>query len=170
LYLPAANPEPPRWAPFIRDGFGDIAIEPNAASQALLVVSVHRYKRNRLFAVAFGHARFLLRHELVEPAFGRRVALNLLYEDDQAGTDASRIRQVDARTIEANVRRARVQRSRDTTFETFGVDPQRDLMDRIVGAPRDVNQFGTRVSGGDSIRLELDMAFGGLVRQPGFVM
>jgi uncharacterized protein (TIGR04141 family) len=162
LYLPAADPEQPRWAPFIRDGFGDIAIEPNAASQALLVVSVHRYKRNRLFAVAFGHARFLLRHELVEPAFGRRVALNLLYEDDHAGTGASRIRQVDARTIEANVRRARVQRSRDTTFETFGVDPQRDLMDRIVGAPRDVNQFGTRVSGGDSIRLELDMVFSGL--------
>jgi uncharacterized protein (TIGR04141 family) len=115
-----------------------------------------------LFAVTFGHARFLLRHELVEPAFGRRVALNLLYEDHDSGADASRIRQVDARTIEANVRRARVQRSRDTAFETFGVDPQRDLMDRIVGAPRDVNQFGTRVSGGASIRLELDMAFGGL--------
>lgn len=162
LYIPPVHGELPRWVPFVRDGFADAVFGRGVASQALIVASVHRYNRDRLFVIPFGHARFLIRQELIEPAFGRRVALNLLYEEAEVNRDWSRIRQVDARTIEANLRRSRVQRNRDTTFESFGVDPQRDLLDRIVGVPRDMDQFGRRISGGDSFRLELDMDFGGL--------
>jgi uncharacterized protein (TIGR04141 family) len=161
LYLPIVRPQPPRWAPFVRAGFPDAPIGLGTANQALIIGSVRRRRRNRIFAVCFGHARHLVRSELIEPGFGRRLALNLLYEAAAAGGEISqsRIRQVDARTIEANVRRARVQRSRDTTFETFGVDPERDLLDRIVGVPRDVDSFGRRISGGDSVHLDLDLAF-----------
>jgi uncharacterized protein (TIGR04141 family) len=163
LYLPRVHPQFPRWASFVRSGFADATLDLGVANQALIVASVRRYNRDRLFAISFGHARFLIRHELIEPAFGRRVALNLLYEEDIAAeSDQSRIRQVDARTIEANVRRSRVQRSRDTIFETFGVDPQRDLLDRIVGVPWNVEKFGRRISGASSLHLEVDIDFGQL--------
>lgn len=168
LYVPAVQSHSPLWAPFVTDGFPTAAIGPGRSTQALLVASVRRYGRERLFAIPFGHARHLIRAEFIEPTFGRRVALNLLYEPPGDGSaDQSRVRQVDVRTVEANVRRARVQRSRDTTFETFGVDPERDMLDRIVGQPHD-EHFGTRISGGDSIHLDPRIAFaelGGLLRR-----
>lgn len=161
LYVPPTQPQAPRWAGFIGTGFPDAEIGLRSAQDALIVASVRRYNRDRLFALSFGQGRFLIRPELIEPAFGRRVALNLLYEDapDDEPAGQSRIRQVDARTIEANVRRARIQRSRDTSFDTFGVDPQRDLLDRIVGAPPDVETFGSRISGADSLQLHVDVPF-----------
>lgn len=161
LYVPPTHPQAPRWAGFVGTGFPEADIGLRSAQDALIVASVRRYNRDRLFALSFGQGRFLIRPELVEPAFGRRVALNLLYEDppNDPGADQSRIRQVDARTIEANVRRARIQRSRDTSFDTFGVDPQRDLLDRIVGAPPNVETFGSRISGADSLQLHVDITF-----------
>jgi len=159
LYVPTVFPRMPLWSSFVAQGFPDATIGMGVMTQALLIASIRRHRRERVFAIPFGHARHLVRAELIEPTFGRRVALNMLYEPPGSGpADHSRIRQVDVRTVEANVRRARVQRSRDTTFETFGVDPERDLLDRIVGVPGD-ERFGTRVSGGESIRLDVSIDF-----------
>lgn len=169
LYIAPADSEIPRWATFVRGGFPAAMFATSAVNQAVVVASVRHRNRERVFALCFGPSRTLVRKSLIDPVFGRRVVLNLVAAE--SGTSAlsqGRIRQVDARTIEDNVRRSRVQRSRDTVFESFGVDPQRDLLDRIVGAPSDTERFGRRVAGGESLRLEVGIAFdelGGLLRQ-----
>lgn len=161
LYVPAVVAVPPRWVSFIEPAFGDAAIGTSIAKRALVVAAVKRRNRSRVFAIPFGHARHMIRSELIQEAFGRRVALNLLYEPPLPGDAPAyqRIRQVDGRTIEANVRRARVQRSRDTSFETFGIDPERDLLDRIVGVPPNRDRYGHVISGGTSLHLDVALDF-----------
>jgi uncharacterized protein (TIGR04141 family) len=168
LYVPTTRPTPPKWRPFVEAAFPGVSIGESAMLKALLVVWLQRGGREALFAIPFGHTRHGIDQDRIDPTFGRRTALNLIYQEDEGGevSGGDRVRQVDARTHEANVRRSRVQRSRDTTFETFGVDPDRDLLDRIVGVPQDVDRFGRRITGGRSIHLSRDLAFDQL---PGFL-
>lgn len=159
LYVPRIEPGVPRWTPFVREGFPDVQIGRTQSRKALLLASVS--DSALIFGLAFGHARYDLRDDVVDPTFGRRAAVNLIYESDPEADaqSADRVRQVDARTMEDNVRRARIQRSRDATFETFGIDPERDLLDRIVGVPHDTDRYGRRITGGRSLRLDTDLSF-----------
>ena len=161
LYVPRTIPTKPKWRPFVEAAFPGLEIGESKMLKALLVMWLQRDDREALFAIPFGHTRHGIDQDRIEPTFGRRTALNLIYEEVEEGevSGNDRVRQVDARTHEANVRRSRVQRSRDTTFETFGVDPDRDLLDRIVGVPQDVERFGRRITGGRSIHLSKDLAF-----------
>lgn len=58
--------------------------------------------------------------------------------------------------------RARSQTSEASAFEQFDVDRLRDVVSAAVGVPHDTELWGSRVSGGDPLRMGLGIEFDGL--------
>jgi uncharacterized protein (TIGR04141 family) len=52
--------------------------------------------------------------------------------------------------------RSRIQSSAETTFENFGVDQLRDVVDAATGRPHDTNAWGHRVTGADGLNFSLE--------------
>ncbi len=166
LYVIAPAPEEPRWGAFLREGFGDtFNLSATATNRALLVIRFRYYNADRYFAVAFGAGRHLMRRDAYVRSFGLKAALNLIYEDDVLDGSASsdRVRQVDSRTVAGNTFRTRRQANRDTTFEQFGLDTERDLLSTVTGEPSDRTELGSRVFGADHVGVNLPIDFSGLV-------
>jgi len=162
LYLVSPDPREPSWAEFLRDGFGeDVEAAQSAANSAAIVVRVPYRNAKRYFAFVFGMGRYLLRRDSYERGYGVKVALNLIYEDDDPGasTAPARVRRVDAKTVAQNTLRTSRQANRFATFETFGLDIQRDLLGGVTGEPSDKETWGARVVGRDSVHLSLPLEF-----------
>ena len=165
LYVIAPDPAEPRWGAFLREGFGDsFGLSATATNRALLVIRFRYYNADRYFAVAFGSGRYLMRRNAYIRSFGLKAALNLIYEDDvlEGGASVDRVRQVDSRTVAANTFRTRRQANRDTTFERFGLDTDRDLLSTVTGEPSDRDEWGSRVFGADHVGVNLPVDFADL--------
>lgn len=165
LYVVAPVADEPRWGAFLREGFGDtFDLSATAVNRALLVIRFSYYNADRYFAITFGSGRYLLRRDAFVRSFGLKAALNLIYEDDVLDGSASveRVRQVDSRTVAGNTFRTRRQANRDTTFERFGLDIDRDLLSTVTGEPSDRGEWGSRVFGADHVNVNLPMDFADL--------
>ena len=140
LYVKPSNPHQPEW---LREFFGrtvDPAALPlllNSTSAAVLLVTVSKKR----FAVAFGHGRYMLNPIAIEPRFGLRTALN--------GVDVDQIRSVDRKTLDAVSMYTREQASRESSFNAFDMNVQRDLLRSITGRMLDEN-LGLTVTGKDA--------------------
>ena len=99
MYLWRGEPRRPSWVEFLEGGFGGDPIEVAGSAQdcAVVVVKV-RFRVERLYAIPFGQSgRFKIRRDIVDPRYGLRVALNLLYEGDTTTDElntAPRVHQV----------------------------------------------------------------------------
>lgn len=140
LYVKRSNPHPPEW---LRDFFGQtvdhdaLPLLLNSTSAAVLLVTVS----TKTFAVAFGHGRYMLNPAAIEPRFGLRTALN--------GVNVRHVRSVDRKTLEAVSMYTREQASRESSFNTFDMNVQRDLLRSITGRMLDEN-LGLTVTGKDA--------------------
>ena len=164
LFVQASDPTEPPWAAFLQDGFPASQFVSSASMSAALLVRIRYFGADRYFAFAFGTGgRFLLRPEVYEPRAGLRVALNLMYEDAPGGAASElppqRVRQVDSRTVSDNTLHTRRQANRRTTFETFEIDTERDLLSGITGQPRDREDWGGRVTGADALTVTVPIEF-----------
>ncbi len=146
LFVALKEPQRPRWASFLEQGFAEALLPEIAQVNALLLVRVQYYK-DQYFAFAFGHGRFLLRPDAYDRNYGLRVALNVIYGDSSGELDPNRLRSVDSKTVADNVLRTRRQVDRKTDFEAFGVDVRSDLLNGVTGTPAEPDAWGTRVSG-----------------------
>lgn len=157
LYLVKAESKKPDWLTFLRDGFGeDIDLPEGANNRALLLVRLAgKDGAPSHFAFTFGHGRFLLRSGSWQRNFGLRVALNAIYEGDDRSNPLpiARLRRVDAKTVAENTLHSRFQTNRFATFDTFGLDVQRDLLGAVTGEPVSPELWGRRISGGDPLFL-----------------
>lgn len=161
LYTIESYPHDPRWAPFLRSGFGaGLTLSPVQSPSALLLVRVRIRRRDAYFAFTFGlAARFLLRGDVVVRGYGLRTALNLMYPGAAESTDQARVRSVDAKRRGPRTTRSRTQATTAAEFEVFDVDRFRDIVSAATGVPHDAERWGRRVSGGDALSLDLDVAF-----------
>ena len=160
LYVPPAIPRPPGWAGFIASGFPSAPIGLTASPSALLIVSVPETgtaesdQRRFFYAFTFGvGGRHLLRMEAVTSGFGLHAALNLLYPRHAAESPLERIRAVETSRRQATVRRSAVQVADAETFENLDVDRLVDLVRKATGAPAETDQWGSRISGSDSLAI-----------------
>ena len=103
----------------------------------------------RTFVLTFGHAWMKLQTDWLERDFGRRVALNLIGENDLVEIRAE---QVFARWHLASERAPRA-----TSVDEFGVEFDRDLVAVVEGVSSDPI-FGKIVRGGTSLRCVADLA------------
>lgn len=103
----------------------------------------------RTFVLTFGHAWMKLKPNWLEHNFGRRVALNLIRENDLVEIRAE---QVFARWHIASERAPRA-----TSVDEFGVEFERDLVAAVEGLSSDP-MFGKIVRGATSLRCSADIS------------
>jgi uncharacterized protein (TIGR04141 family) len=166
LYVWHGEPRAPSWLGFINDGFrsdprGAVAVPDVAQSRAVVLVKVF-FRVDRIYAIPFGlGGRFQVRRDIIDPRYGLRVALNLVYEGDQGAGElaaAPRIRQVESKTVAVNTMRTIRQTNRRTDFEEFELDPDTDQLSGLTGQPRDP-KWARRIRGTDSLRVSRRIDF-----------
>lgn len=102
----------------------------------------------RMLAVCFGHAHIALNDDAFERQFGLRVTLN--------SVPRSSLRTLDLATPDAVTFQKRVQASKDTDLQQFGVDMLRDLA-RVAGGTPKAPAFARFVAGKDSLSITCEV-------------
>jgi len=138
LFVQPSRPKPPRWAEFFKDYVDAREFGRVASAAAVLVIPA----RSRLFAVTFGHGRYLINPNCWEERFGLRVALNSL--------DEQKVRSIDKRSFDSISRHSREQASREATAQDFGLDVEQDLLRAVTGTPTNT-ELGRRLYGMDAL-------------------
>lgn len=142
LYVKARPRRAPKWAtlfePFVeRSKLGFVQ-----STAAVFIVPAG----GRLFALTFGHGRFILKPDAFEERFGLLTTLNLVKPDA--------LRSIDKRTF-VDDQNSRVQTSQAAAALDFGVDIERDLIRGIVGYPESA-ALGRRLAGADALTVSVD--------------
>ncbi|WP_460927652.1 DUF6119 family protein [Pseudomonas sp. MC6] len=136
----------PGWISFVEEQAGaqpDNLIASGAG--AVLFLPVH----DRIFAICFGHIHMALEDEAFERQFGLKVTLNSVPRDG--------LRTLDLATPDAVTFQKRVQASKDSDIQDFGVDVLRDLARVAGGTPSDAS-FAKFVAGRDSLSITCKLA------------
>ncbi len=148
LFYRSTDVRPPRWVDF----FGS-SVNPNdfvsSSSSAVLIVRA----ANRLFAVTFGHGRYLLESGSYEEQFGLRVTLNSVSPDE--------VRTVDRRALDATGRHSREQATKNIPIIEFGLDVDKDILLAVTGPPED-KTLGRRLSGADALSVVAEVELSNL--------
>lgn len=142
LYVKARPRRPPKWAtlfePFVeRSKLGFVQ-----STAAVFIVPAG----GRLFALTFGHGRFILKPDAYEERFGLLTTLNTVQPDQ--------LRSIDKRTF-VDDQNSRVQTSQAAAASNFGIDIERDLIRVIVGNPESP-KYGRRLAGSDALTVSID--------------
>lgn len=140
---------PPPWRGFIAQGSADLPDIFSSGAAAIVFIPV----RDRWMAVCFGHAHIPLDPDAFERQFGLRVTLNTV---PRRG-----IRTLDVATPDAVTFQRRIQASRDSDVNEFGIDIFRDLARVAGGTPKD-KSFASFVAGKDSLSITCKMTPAGL--------
>jgi len=151
FYCEPSHPAPPGW---IKDFFGT-ALDGKfsliaSSAKGLLLLNIERDGKSHIFAVIFGHGRFLVRDGVAEERFGLKVVLNTVIEDS--------LRSIDKTTLGSVPKQSREQISRASAATTFGIDIEQDLLGSVTGASKD-KRFGRTITGRDSLSVstKIDM-------------
>lgn len=141
---------PPGWRTFIAEGFGDMpeGIFTGGAG-AVIFVPVGQ----RVAAVCFGHVHIALDDDAFERQFGLKVTLN--------SVPRGSLRTLDLATPDAVTFQKRVQASKDSDLQDFGVDMLRDLA-RVAGGTPGNAAFARFVAGKDSLSITCEVDAGTL--------
>lgn len=136
---------PPGWLDFIAEGFAGASDNIfTGGAGAVIFIPVNK----RTVAISFGHAHLALDDEAFERQFGLKVTLNTV--------PRSNLRTLDLATPDAVTFQKRVQASRDSDLQAFGVDMLRDLAQVAGGTPANLSvaQF---IAGKDSLSITCDV-------------
>jgi uncharacterized protein (TIGR04141 family) len=162
LFVSSVPPHEPRWADFLRSGFGsNVDILRSASVGAVIVVRIGSGGSRQYFALTFGiSGRHLLKDGAWQRAYGLRTALNLIYPSGGVSDEElSRLVALDAKRRGGETLRSRRQSSRATTFEGFDLDRLRDVVDAATGRPSNAQVWGPRISGGDALHFSTEISF-----------
>lgn len=145
IYYDDSSSKAPKW----KSDLDKIAIEEldmkdNTSNKAVLLVRI----AGRIMAVVFGYGRTLLKEECIVRNFGLRVALNII--------DQTKMRSVDAATIENTVVNTQRQTTYNTSQDEFGLSTTSEIMKGIAGVPREQG-YGNHISGRDSLTASVFM-------------
>ncbi|WP_164547145.1 TIGR04141 family sporadically distributed protein [Mesorhizobium sp. M6A.T.Cr.TU.016.01.1.1] len=108
---------------------------------------------DRIAAICFGHVHIALNDDAFERQFGLKVTLNTV--------PRGQLRTLDLATPDAVTCQKRVQASRDSDLQAFGVDMLRDLARVAGGTPTDLT-FARFVAGKDSLSITCEVKADGL--------
>lgn len=141
LYVGQIYSNPPSWVDFIRTQSPDLPADlfASGAGAVLFVPS-----GDRLLAICFGHIHIALNDDAFVRQFGLKVTLNSVSREH--------LRSLDTATPDAVTVQKRVQTSRDSDLQAFGVDMYRDLARVAAGTPKNKN-FAQFVAGKDALKI-----------------
>ena len=142
FYMARSRPRPPEWiTDFFRTSLGSGLSLLTSSAKGALLVRVPDDKESRIFAVLFGHGRYLLKEGALEDRFGLKVVLN--------SVDADSLRSIDKTTLGSVPKQSREQISREGGASNFGIDIEQDLVSAVTGKSR-IGSFGRTISGRDT--------------------
>ena len=141
LYIGQIYSNPPGWTDFIRAHSPDLPGD-LFASGAGAVIFVPSGERT--LAICFGHVHIALNDDAFVRQFGLKVTLNSVPREQ--------LRSIDTATPDAVTVQKRVQTSKDSDLQAFGVDMYRDLARVAAGTPRDAS-FAQFVAGKDALKI-----------------
>ena len=143
LYVRDMPERPPGWVELFAE-LTDASLFNHVRSTAALYITE---ASGRLFALAFGHGRHILKPGALEERFGLLVVINTLKSDE--------LRSIDKRTFDTVDQNVRAQVSQRSPATEFGIDIEKDLIRGITGQPNDPS-LGTRMTGSDSLVVAVD--------------
>ncbi|MFW9876825.1 MAG: TIGR04141 family sporadically distributed protein [Candidatus Thorarchaeota archaeon] len=143
LFVKDSFSNPPKWIGFFAGHLSDELEELfNSSSSAVLLVK----QEKRIFAFTFGYGRNLLNLDVIEEAFGLKVALNSI--------DPDKIRSVDIKNLDTVVRHSKVQTSQVGSVDNFGMNIDRDILNAVTGFSNDT-VLGKQISGSMSLHISV---------------
>ncbi|RWD34907.1 MAG: sporadically distributed protein, TIGR04141 family [Mesorhizobium sp.] len=141
LYIGQVYANPPGWTGFLQEGSADLPTDMlTSGAGAVLFVPV----KDRMAAVCFGHVHIALNDDAFERQFGLKVTLNTVPRGN--------LRTLDLATPDAVTFQKRVQASKDSDLQEFGVDMLRDLARVAGGTPMNA-AFARFVAGKDALSI-----------------
>jgi uncharacterized protein (TIGR04141 family) len=149
LFLKKPSSNPPSWLSFVQTGVDEILKLFNSSNSGILFLK----ESSRLFAITFGHGRYLLNQDTIERDFGLKVTLNTV--------NPNKLRSIDMRTLEELPLETRRQASISSSLDIFGIDVDRDVLRGVVGEPIDI-KFAERIAGSDALAISTRVEFSGL--------
>jgi uncharacterized protein (TIGR04141 family) len=150
LYIGQVYANPPGWTDFLQEGSADLPTDMlTSGAGAVLFLPA----KDRIVAVCFGHVHIALNDDAFERQFGLKVTLNTVPRGN--------LRTLDLATPDAVTFQKRVQASKDSDLQEFGVDMLRDLARVAGGTPRNV-AFARFVAGKDALSITCEVEPGNI--------
>lgn len=149
LYVKSSIPKPPSWFSFFNKHVNRDEIGINTSVGAVLLVEVDK----KIFAISFGHGRYILESNSWVDRFGLKVALNSIGKE--------KIRTIDKVTFDAISRQSKEQASKETDARDFGMDVEQDLLRAVTGIPKH-SFVGKKIYGMDSLSVSTNTDIAGL--------
>ncbi len=150
LYIGQIYSNTPGWRGFLESGSPDLPTDIlTGGAGAVLFLPVD----DRVAAVCFGHVHVALNDDAFERQFGLRVTLSTV--------PRGQLRTLDLATPDAVTFQKRVQASRDSDLQEFGVDMLRDLARVAGGTPLD-KAFAHFVAGKDALSITCEVEAGSI--------
>lgn len=146
LYAEQSFATPPTWLSFL-EGLTSTSIGGlvNQSCSAVLFLEVPvPLKKPRWMALSFGGGHHSLDPAAFERNFGLRTALNCISD--------SNLRNLDVATLDATSFQKRIQASRRSKVEGFGIGIERDLLRLAAGVPSD-SSFAKSLAGKDALTI-----------------
>lgn len=145
LYIGQIYSNTPGWRSFLESGSPDLPADIfTGGAGAVLFLPI----RDRIAAVCFGHIHIALNDDAFEREFGLKVTLNTV--------PRGQLRTLDLATPDAVTFQKRVQASKDSDLQEFGVDMLRDLA-RVAGGTPSNKRFAYFVAGKDSLSISCEV-------------
>lgn len=145
FYLENSHPRPPSWLSNFFKTTADKVLASfsllTSSAKGLLLIRLPDGDVFKIFALAFGHGRHLLRDDAVEERFGLKIVLNSVAKDS--------LRSIDKITLGSVPKQSREQISRESSADSFGIDVEQDLISAVTGRSR-LEAFGRTISGKDA--------------------
>ena len=138
----------PDWELFVRNLLGAAQLKNSnlrsCGAGAILFFSI----KGRIVALCMGFIHMALNDDMFEKQFGLKVVLNSVSKDS--------LRTLDTATPDAVTFQRRVQASKESNFQSFGVDVFRDLA-RVAGGKPTNAAFAKSLAGKDSLSITVKM-------------
>jgi len=144
LFVKSSFPKYPKWTSFFAHEIDVSQIGKTSSIAAIFVIETS----GRIFAISFGHGRYLLHSDSWEERFGLKVALNCIGQE--------KIRCIDKQTFDAISRQSKEQASKEAEARDFGLDIEQDLLRAVTGIPKDIN-LGKRMYGMDALSVSTNI-------------
>ena len=150
LFVGQIYSNPPPWRTFLETGAVDLPEDMfSGGAGAVMFIPVGL----RIMSLNFGHGHIALDQDAFERQFGLKVTLN--------SVPRGNLRSLDLATPDAVTFQKRVQASRDSDIQDFGVDMLRDLA-RVAGGTPSNTAFANFIAGKDSLSITCDVEPGNL--------
>ena len=151
LFVAGPSRAAPPWLQFVQTGVvGNVGLLKNQTNSAVLLIA----KGASVFAMTFGHGRYLLNQDQIVEDFGLRVALN--------GLQADSLRSMDSLLVEEQTVHVRRQTSRASAVDAFGIDIGRDILRAVTGKPKSDTHLHALAGSESTVAIAARVQFGDL--------